>query len=1315
MPLSDDVKKNIASQPEAFYLTARSALDNQTENYSDEEENNLLETETLARAYLPSDYGVTLMNSISADDKAIINKSTDNAKTVFLNAQNALNKGGLSLEEAKEAYAYKSYAENALRQSGENPQDLLKPDTGWERTKSAVYNTLNLGTNLVAKAASSMPYQGDTGEDTAYGKVIEAWAHPTEKLFGKNDVTEALDYINVLPQFIENYHKYAGDGNRDTDPSTNWFQEFWKNWKDSDIKLWGGAGWSDYLTQEALNGTSSQYGNVLEKIAAGDPLTDDEQEIYKTVNRMTNIGGLVGDVFLDPFNAIGYVGKLTRAGETAKDASKIIETMRSTDAFADTLNSARTIGSYIARNADEASDLGKLGKNLANIQNVGQLYKATDTGVDFVDDIAKLSELSPDAAKALNNLKMNDLHKFKVISSPFARYALGYDLYIGVKKTGEAISNLPGLRNITKIVSDAPLALKNMFDNARSVKNYMTNFGGATADNVMIQTHKLAKKMGSVDDANRLVTELVERPIAWVDATKKATQEQIFNEAKSIADGIRSASDRIFMEEVATAGHQVIPMGLLDGLEGKSAEKALENWNILADSYRDAYKLNPYSDKTRELGDTIRAMNSTTSDGLSYFAHTTSEEAADFLRNLKGNAQGKSNVFGEDFDPSWLRRSQTGLSIQDINDVVYSGDPDAIRAIFSSDMAKTVIDFTEAYPGAKFFTDAPEDIIRLRANRAGRVMTQATLRNQIVDFIQNKALNAEDYFFKTQPKAGYTLSDELSDLVFGKGRDVSQRIYIEDDLFKTMGEWGNLTKPYFNNSVIQSAVHVWDEMNRFLRKTFLVSFPSYHVRNEIGNAYALALGGALTPADTATALKLMTWAKNPEKLKNFKIISKSGAIYTGEDILNMAQKTDVIGTTRNMVENAAGSNIASNIIGGWRKITKSAEGATIPGKIANKTGEVIEGLMDASPWNAILSSAGSALENHARLTMFVNRLRGGDTVLDAAADVKKYLFDYSDLSTFETNVVKRVAFFYTWARKNLFLQLGNITSQLNRNILKTSEAINQSGGLMNFFQQAPTPVVEERYQSDYLGNLPKVTLSVDPTGRKASYWSLANFIPSMDVFEPVIAAQKEGGAGALFRNIAEGFTPLLRIPLELGANRSFFTDSTIEDYPGEKSFFLGMSIPARAAYVLKNISRAASLANSLTAQNKRLSLFGRARPTPAIDTKLKILKSLIGTPLQYDTDFSRIFKASTAGDVAYEKLGSIFSTVMRLENYEGEEIPRKDIQDAVDELRAVYQFIQEEGAYGGLSNEAQLNNYVQSVADSIVELIEKYGGSVDEF
>jgi len=76
-----------------------------------------------------------------------------------------------------------------------------------------------------------------------------------------------------------------------------------------------------------------------------------------------------------------------------------------------------------------------------------------------------------------------------------------------------------------------------------------------------------------------------------------------------------------------------------------------------------------------------------------------------------------------------------------------------------------------------------------------------------------------------------------------------------------------------------------------------------------------------------------------------------------------------------------------------------------------------------------ISKYGNYIEENAKLAHFIDKLNKGYGIDDAARSVKKYLFDYGDLTDFEKNVMRRVMPFYTWTRKNIELQLKEMASK----------------------------------------------------------------------------------------------------------------------------------------------------------------------------------------------------------------------------------------------------------------------------------------------
>lgn len=72
---------------------------------------------------------------------------------------------------------------------------------------------------------------------------------------------------------------------------------------------------------------------------------------------------------------------------------------------------------------------------------------------------------------------------------------------------------------------------------------------------------------------------------------------------------------------------------------------------------------------------------------------------------------------------------------------------------------------------------------------------------------------------------------------------------------------------------------------------------------------------------------------------------------------------------------------------------------------------------------AKVATVGKAIEENSKLGLLLDRLRKGDNIENAVLYVKKYLFDYGDLTDFEKGTLKHLMPFYTWIRKNLPLQM----------------------------------------------------------------------------------------------------------------------------------------------------------------------------------------------------------------------------------------------------------------------------------------------------
>ena len=127
-------------------------------------------------------------------------------------------------------------------------------------------------------------------------------------------------------------------------------------------------------------------------------------------------------------------------------------------------------------------------------------------------------------------------------------------------------------------------------------------------------------------------------------------------------------------------------------------------------------------------------------------------------------------------------------------------------------------------------------------------------------------------------------------------------------------------------------------------------------------------------------------------------------------------------------------------------------------------------------------SAGIGTETYVRGVMAFDSLARGDLASEAFERVMKFHFDYSDLSRFEAQGIKRVVPFYTWTRKNLPLmieQFGKRPEVFNQyNILKANIE-GGSEGLPGADAPVPPWMIRQagirlpfKYEGEYMHVLP---------------------------------------------------------------------------------------------------------------------------------------------------------------------------------------------------------------------------------------------------
>jgi len=206
---------------------------------------------------------------------------------------------------------------------------------------------------------------------------------------------------------------------------------------------------------------------------------------------------------------------------------------------------------------------------------------------------------------------------------------------------------------------------------------------------------------------------------------------------------------------------------------------------------------------------------------------------------------------------------------------------------------------------------------------------------------------------------------------------------------------------------VDSAVHMWKSMATSMRWPF-------HMRNAISNTWQMYL------ADVNTA-------KIPKRLAEALAVQlKQGKVagIPAEEVLKIADRYGV------RAYGWMGADVPTMLQKELHIIEQRSA-------LARKVGVGDQPLNPFQAVSRLGRKFGTGVEDTARLGVFIDQIKklgikGADDVEKiekAAAHVKKYLFDYTELTDFERKVMKRVFPFYTWLRKNIPVQLESLATK----------------------------------------------------------------------------------------------------------------------------------------------------------------------------------------------------------------------------------------------------------------------------------------------
>jgi hypothetical protein len=329
----------------------------------------------------------------------------------------------------------------------------------------------------------------------------------------------------------------------------------------------------------------------------------------------------------------------------------------------------------------------------------------------------------------------------------------------------------------------------------------------------------------------------------------------------------------------------------------------------------------------------------------------------------------------------------------------------------------------------------------------------------------------------------------------------------------------------------------------------------FFARNAMGNMFNNFLAGISNPALYTRAFKLQHAASDAAKETGRKLGPEFEAALAkrlGADgardarLFVQAQETGALGT----------GFFSMHDIGNSRdlNVTRSRRSRTL------------QSINPLSKQNILLkpgASLNAAIENNARLAHFLGKMdEHGDAIL-AARSVKKFLFDYSDLTAFEKYKMRRFIRFYTYLRKNTPLQFSMIIHEPGKmNILGHA----YKGGAAGSSDKGPFPNYATN-QMDVPINGVMFGADTPLQAAMTAVTPIANTLGSIPGVRNLLpnSLRPEGGPSEVARSFlavpSGGIIEPIKAAVEITTGKSLFTGGDQGSQTQEKAFIrLGKAI-----------------------------------------------------------------------------------------------------------------------------------------------------------
>lgn len=458
-----------------------------------------------------------------------------------------------------------------------------------------------------------------------------------------------------------------------------------------------------------------------------------------------------------------------------------------------------------------------------------------------------------------------------------------------------------------------------------------------------------------------------------------------------------------------------------------------------------------------------------------------------------------------------------------------------------------------------------------------------TMQDMVKDFARTFGVEAEyasENFVKLSGESTIRVAGEAGDFMFHP----KVAAYLED-----------FAKSVTGDDATMQFLKSYDTLQNFWKASVTAVWPAFHGRNAISNVLQnyLDLGlGAIDPRTHTMSSQLIIAQRSMVGLQRQAL---GGSAKAAEKIAEINRKkffTDASGYTWSygeMISVAKNNNIAftSRIV----SQSDAAEGpeGLMKALMPAKTKLAKAGRIAAAPGRIGQDVVGRTIEEQTRLVNFITNLKATGDVTMASRQTKQFLFDYSNLTNFERNVMRRILPFYTFTRKNLELQARAIISTPGR-IAAEVHGFETLGDILSGGESLSDAEMEK------LPDWAKSGMTVLRKKNGNQVQILRNLGTPLEApFQQIQA-----------NNMLGSVSPVVRVPVELGAGYNFFSGKPLSEVTNASAF-------VHAPKVLKNMIGFTTVTKSdgskinVSMRPEMMHLILNLPPTPRVWSTLNTL------------------------------------------------------------------------------------------------------------